>query len=79
MTNHIRHAFDVHIDHVGEFFRRHLPQRSVAIDDGGIVEQQIGRAQSARDGVTGARKFLHHRTTQSARDARDDDEFSHLM
>ena len=43
MANDVGNALDVHIDEPIEILGRDLPERRHLIDDGGVVDQQIGR------------------------------------
>ena len=43
MADDVRHALDVDVNHVGKFLRANLPERRVAVDERGVVEQQIRR------------------------------------
>jgi len=42
-------ALDVDVDDLGEFVRGDLPEGGVAIDEGGVVQQQVGRAVAGQN------------------------------
>lgn len=44
MADDVRHAFEIHVHHGGEFLGGNFPERRVAIDERGVVEQQIRRS-----------------------------------
>ena len=44
MPDDIGRALDVHINDIGEFLCGHFPKRRAAIDERGVVEEQIRRA-----------------------------------
>ena len=41
---HVERAFDVDVDDLRELLGRNFPQGGVAVDEAGVIEQQIGRA-----------------------------------
>lgn len=48
MADDVGDAFDVHVDDGGKITGRHLTERGIAVDDGGVIEQQVGRAGQAQ-------------------------------
>ena len=44
VADDVGHALDVDVDNPVEFARRHLPQGSLGIDEGRVIEEQVGRA-----------------------------------
>jgi len=42
-------ALEIDIDDLGKLIRLDLPERGVAVDDGGVVQQQVGRAGAGED------------------------------
>ena len=48
MADDVGHALDVDVDDLVELLRRHLPERGVLVDDGGVVDEQVGRAPAGQ-------------------------------
>ena len=51
MADDIGDALDVDVNDVGKFLRADAPQRGVAIDDAGVVQQQVRRAVGVQEPV----------------------------
>jgi hypothetical protein len=43
MADDVGDALDIDVNDIGEFLRADAPERSVAIDDAGVVQEQMRR------------------------------------